>query len=499
MKKLILIFFSAIIVNAWSISAKQLNDADTIVIDSDSQVGIRALQGGPVQTAKIILQNAGSSLLTNVKLNLLNPPADVTLGKKDCGDSLKAGKTCYYLVNYQPARHPTKQNTKQFITFIASAENGNVVTKDSYTMVIESFVNQDPSLSKPMNFIPTGDLMKGFKKAKVDLLYATGKVPMGLSADSVLLRSTDGWHWSVVGANWNELAPVVENIKDVNLDSQHNLLLVYSTKQNALAGIARYNGTKWQASPVEAGPWQWQNNPKIKVLLDSTQLVPGPVLITPTGDLYLGYWLDHDDRHDFGVLKFNGHHWELSSEAGWLYGPVNSLHLFDGVLYAAASKGVVKFDGKAWLNIGKFPNAAWNFNPEISDLLQTEEGDLYAFSPHHGVMRYDQKNNLWHVVGPNMEIGDPGYSSFAYYDKNLYISDDSGVNLYNPKTNQWDEVKTDGKDIEEYNSKIPDGFEGMGGLNTIIGLNEKFLFLGKHFGYDALFRFDSNRWVRLKL
>lgn len=510
MKKLLLALMCLFAFSACSKAPS--HDQSSLVITSDSSVGIRALQGSNVVAGKIVIQNSGLNILKNLQLTVLDTPSDVSLTKGNCGNTLEAGESCYYIINYQPGVNTERQNTEQLITFSASAEDAHGgVSKDSYTMVMQSFVNADPALSQPMSFFPSGGFIEGFKKGGVDLLYANGEGPPNLSAKTILLRSTDGWRWSVVGANWNELNPSIQNVKAVNMDLNHHVLITYSSKQSAFAGIAQYDGIRWHTRSLE----DLENSPRIQILLNAMKVkgedlsFPSKaVLITTTGDLYVGLgW----DRYDYteemaketgnrgysGILEFNGSQWKEFPI------PVENLRQFDGVIYAATGDGVARLAGKEWRKIGKFDTRKWQSasSPTIEDVLQTPEGDLYVIDHYHGVLKYDVKADLWRPVGPAVEAWDGGgYSNLAFFNGTLYVDDPDGwLETYNSKANRWEKAQgLDKKDADElYSNNVPDDYGGVGSY-TLFSVHGKFLYVLVN-DYDAgLYRYDDNRWVTIK-
>lgn len=516
MKKLLFIFLSFVIINAYSKSISNQSDSNALVITSDSSVGIRALQGGSVVTGKVVIQNSSTGQLKNLQLTMPNAPTDITLANGNCGDHLEAGRNCYYSVNYKPSVNVNKQNTEQLITFLASAEDTHgAITKDSYIMVMQSFANQDPTLSQTMNFAPNGDFIEGFKKGNIDLLYANGKGPKGISANSILLRSTDGWHWSVVGGNWQELSPAVKNIEAMTVNLRNHPLMVYSSATTKIAGIAEYDEGKWQVRSLES----LNNSQKIQTLLQVISKLSKPlphkqnVIITPQGEVYIKFCtkcdsgnFPSDDEQKIignstnGLLKFNGNQWQLILDP-WPYtSTIDILRQFNGVIYTPTNKGILKFDDGKWLILGKFDTKKWQISdgPDIWDILQTPPGDLYIIDHYHGVMKYDPKTDFWKPVGPEVEYGDgAGSSSLGFYNGDLYVDNSIWLEKYNPKTNQWEDFqKLDQKDTKEFYSTVPGDYNGFNN-NILFGINGKFLYTLFQDYNTALYRYDNNRWVRI--
>lgn len=507
MKKLLSLFLISLLCNGCS---KASSNQATLLITSDSSVGIRAFQDRGAAAGKIVIQNTGNSPLKNLALSLLNVHSDVSVTTNNCSTSLSPGSSCYYTVRYQPKFAPNAKDnlSDQLITFVALAEDThNTRSQDSYTMDLQAVAHHSWLNATDINFTPSGtsdSSLISVSKENAHVLYSYGLGPNG---ENVVLRSTDGWHWSIVGANWSDLLGSIghRNINSYEIGADKNqhiyvhfLAETSSANKSNYDGIAQYDGKNWHLME------DLNQAPVIKAFIVKsgasdnlgTSAFITKFLVTKNGDLYIGLpGISAPSSQNGGVLKFNGKHWDMTSYS-WPYGSVNELQQGqDGEIYAATDMGVVKFDGKQWSPLGKpVVIKASQDNPTdwtvpVDGLLQTPNGDWYLFGSHAGVMKYNVKTQAWDIMGgKGSAYGDPaGWSNVAFYHNTLYMYawDTDQIQKYDAKTDKW---------IKALPEISDDDFPDAGDTSEYLYNMNGVLYISAN---DTLFRYDGQRWVTI--
>lgn len=247
-----------------------------------------------------------------------------------------------------------------------------------------------------------------------------------------------------------------------------------------LAGVSRFDGAKWQNFTVQDG---LISNDVITIKADTqggvwvsaywgvsafdgigwksfTNVEPDALIVggenpnNPDATVLSGVELNAadvifvDSRSDVwfstrgnGVNRFDGENWELFTSAdGMAAGGVNAITKDkDGNLWFG-SKDVTRFDGSQFqvYNIQEYQSIIPR--PQIMDIKQDKQGNIWVAAYGGGVSRYDGVN--WRVFTP--EDGLPSENArIIYLDRegNPCVITDKGVSTFNG-TN-WQTLTTD--------------------------------------------------------
>ncbi len=417
MKSLLLMLILCTTTALASNSAIQENAA--LVITSDSSIGLRAFQGQSDAEGKIVLKNSGDIALKNIQVNLVFPNDSVILSNNNCNTILAPGKSCNYLVRYQPRFKidDTDRISDQFITFLAIAD-GEVF--DDYTMDLQAVANESWVYKGDIYFAPeSGAKVAKISKGSMEILYTIGRM---LNGDSQVIRSTDAINWSKVGSiDPQNFSPIGDALSLVNNDIFIDVL----TNSKEVA-IAQYHQGKWDLLPA------W-NKTIFSDALEASLWRNIDLLAAENGNLYVGL-LSGMHVNMPPVLKFDGRRWTLLDK-NWSWGGLNRLRQFNNTIYAATTAGVAKLDGDQWKLLG-------NSNPSknqisiqakntdstksVKDVLQTPNGDLYA-STDKGIFKYNFVDNNWSSFYKNSYDDDSSGGDILFSDKRLYACIGDGV------------------------------------------------------------------------
>jgi ligand-binding sensor domain-containing protein len=248
-----------------------------------------------------------------------------------------------------------------------------------------------------------------------------------------------------------------------------------------LAGVSRFDGTKWQNFTVQdglisndvitieadtqGGVWVsaywgvsyfdgigWQsftnvkpdalivggenpNNPDATVLAGVELNAADVIFIDSRGDVWFS-------TRGNGVNRFDGENWKLFTSAdGMAAGGVNAItEDKDGNLWFGGSKDVTRFDGSQFqvYNIQEYQSIIPR--PQIMDIKQDKQGNIWVGAYGGGVSRYDGAN--WRVFTP--ADGLPSENArLIHLDRegNPCAITDKGVSTFNG-TN-WQTLTTD--------------------------------------------------------
>ena len=195
-------------------------------------------------------------------------------------------------------------------------------------------------------------------------------------------------------------------------------------------GVSYYDGTTWQAftnvppdALVTGG--ENPNNPKA-TLIENVELSAADVIFV---DSRGAVWFS--DRTT-GVTRFDGENWKLfSSEDGLAEGGVTAItEDKDGNLWFGGMKGITCFDGSRFQIFTIKEHQSIIPRPYIQDIRQDKQGNIWVAAFGGGVSRYDGAD--WRVFTTADGLpGDNAQSIYLDREGNPGVIIDKGVSRFN--------------------------------------------------------------------
>ncbi|MDD4876795.1 MAG: two-component regulator propeller domain-containing protein [Dehalococcoidales bacterium] len=209
---------------------------------------------------------------------------------------------------------------------------------------------------------------------------------------------------------------------------------------SAYWGVSYYDGTQWQAftnvppdTLVTGG--KNPNNPEATLIEDVELSAVDVIFIDSRGDVWF------NNRHN-GVTRFNGENWELfSTEDGLAEGGVSAItEDKDGNLWFGSMKGITCFDGSQFqvFTIKEYQSIIPR--PQIQDILQDQQGNIWVAAYGGGAIRYDKTS--WLVFTHTGGLpSDNVRSIHLYKEGSIGVITDKGVSRF--KGTGWQTLTTE--------------------------------------------------------